>query len=160
MFSIDQYGLGTLDGFLRGISFIKSTKEVPNLSAGQFAPKAEHDWRLFFRKLFQPELDIIEYAEKSITKDDFHQEILKTISQLNLPYASDDLLKRLHVRIIEAIENIVVDESNTSLFWTAWKKLLISEIFLKFAQGGTNRYFIFQLKDKYFFILITHSSVY
>lgn len=156
--TLNQYSLGALDGFLRGLSFFKSAHGSLHLSAGEFNVEAQQEWHQFFNTIFQQELDIIEYTEKSLTKNDCHQELMAIIKQLDLPYVSDDQFKRLHIQLIEAIEDVVVDENNNSLFWSAWRKLLIQDISLKFVQGGINRYLIFQLSDKYFFILITRNA--
>ncbi len=151
---IDQQALQFLDGFLRGLSFMKANKDSFDLSATEFILAYQQERKSFFIELFKPELDIAEYSERDITKKDFFEKILNILRQISPIHTPETLILKAHFYLIEYIENVVVDVNGDSLLWGAWRQMHIRDISIKFSQGGTNRYFFFDLKYRSFVILV------
>lgn len=151
--SINQYNLGALDGFLRGLSFMKPHKNSIDLCAGELSDPGPSGWKPFFTMLFSPQLEIFKYSESQISEQYLREEILKIISQIMLPDTFNTLALTLQTRLMEYIEEVVINANGDHLFWAAWSELHILEVVIDFSQGGSNRYFIFHLKDQSFFIL-------
>lgn len=158
MLFINQYSLGALDGFLRGISFIKPEKNGVDLCAGEFPHASQTEWQSFFSTLFSSQLRISHYSENQISTQGLRDELLKIISQIMLFDTFNHFAMTLQTRLMETIEEVVVDENGEQLFWAAWKEMDILEVAIDFSGGSSNRYFIFHLKDKSFFILIMKNA--